>query len=60
MTTLKVETEFLRVADVCEMLSLNRRTIYSFIAREQLRATKLGGQWFIRSSDVEALIGDAR
>lgn len=60
MTTLKVETEFLRVADVCEMLSLNRRTIYSIIARNELRATKLGGQWFIRSSDVETLIGGAR
>ncbi|WP_162246480.1 helix-turn-helix domain-containing protein [Aeromicrobium sp. Root495] len=56
---MKVETEFLRVNDVSEMLGLNRRTVYSIIARDELKATKLGGQWFIRSSDVTALMGGA-
>lgn len=60
MDTLKGEAEFLRVADVCEMLSLSRRTVYKLIANEELRASRIGGQYFFQRSDITRLVSGAR
>jgi excisionase family DNA binding protein len=60
MQALKIEDEFLRAADAATLLGLDRRTIYRTIAREELRATRVGGQWFIRRSDIEAMLGGQR
>ncbi len=56
MNSLTLQDEFLRVKDVCELLGLNRRTVYGIIAREELPATKIGGQYFLRRSDLDSLM----
>ena len=60
MHTLRVQTEFLRVADVCELLGLNRRTVYHLIASGELHASKLGGQYFFERAEIESAIRGAR
>lgn len=57
MSTLTVQDEFLRVTDVCDLLGLNRRTVYAIIAREEIPAVKIGGQFFLRRSDLDLLFG---
>lgn len=46
---------FLTVPDVAERWHLSARAVRDEIGRANLRATKIGGQWLIKLTDVEAL-----
>lgn len=40
-----VTKRYLTASEVAAMLQLNVETVYSLIAKEQLPAVKVGGQW---------------
>ena len=48
--------EWLTVEEVAAMLRLNVVTIYRWLRNNELRGIKLGKEWRIRESDLEAFI----
>jgi excisionase family DNA binding protein len=50
------EQELLTVREVAEYLKLKERTIRDMIAREELRAIKIGKSYRIRREDLEILV----
>ena len=59
MTTavrLATAPDVLSVRMVAEILGCNYETVRHYIASGELRATKRGGQWFIRREWLEAFI----
>lgn len=47
---------YLTVAQTATALGLSRPTIYAMIKRGQLLASRVGGQWFVSPSAVNALL----
>jgi len=48
--------ELLSVKEVCEVLKLSRWTITKLVESGQLKASKIGGTYRFRNTDVEQLI----
>lgn len=48
--------EWLTVEEVAEMLRLNTVTIYRWLRNNKLRGIKLGKEWRIKESDLEAFL----
>lgn len=48
--------EWLTVEEVAEMLRLNTVTIYRWLRNNQLRGIKLGKEWRIKDSDLQAFL----
>lgn len=44
--------QFLTASEVAELLKLNPETVYNLIAKEDLPATKVGGQWRFLESEI--------
>jgi excisionase family DNA binding protein len=53
------EDEFLRVAEVAELLRLNPQTVRNTIARGDLRAVRFGRRVLIRRVDLDEYLVDA-
>lgn len=49
--------DLLTVDQLAQMLDMHPRTIRRYIREEQLKATKVGGEWRIRKEDAEMFIG---
>ncbi len=56
----KQTSEYLKVGDAARFLGVNRRTIYRRIQRGELPASKVGGLYYIRRADLEALLTPGR
>jgi excisionase family DNA binding protein len=56
MSDPKLDPEFLKIGDAARYFGVARRTIYRRIWSGELPASKIGGLYFIRKSDIEALI----
>ncbi len=50
------ETKLLRIKEVADLLGVNVRTIYRRIWDGKLPASKVGGLYYIRESDLQALL----
>lgn len=50
------DPELLKIADAARLLGVNRRTIYRRIWNGELPASKVGGLYFIRRTDLEDLL----
>ncbi len=48
--------EWLTVEEVAAMLRLNVVTIYRWLRNNELRGIKLGKEWRIKESDLEAFL----
>ena len=48
--------KLLTTQEVADYLGLTRRTIYTFIQEGTLRAVKVGREWRIKESELEAFI----
>lgn len=49
--------DLLTVDQLAQMLDMHPRTIRRYIREEQLKATKVGGEWRIKKEDAEMFIG---
>lgn len=49
--------DLLKVDQVAQMLDMHPRTIRRYIRDNQLKASKIGGEWRIRKEDVEMFMG---
>ncbi len=49
--------DLLTVDQLAQMLDMHPRTIRRYIREEQLKASKVGGEWRIRKEDAEMFIG---
>ena len=49
--------DLLTVDQLAQMLDMHPRTIRRYIRENQLKATKVGGEWRIRKEDAEMFIG---
>lgn len=49
--------ELLTVEQLAQMLDMHPRTIRRYIRENQLKASKVGGEWRIRREDAEMFIG---
>lgn len=49
--------DFLTVDQMARMLDMHPRTIRRYIREEQLKASKVGGEWRIRKEDAEMFVG---
>jgi excisionase family DNA binding protein len=53
--TARTVTEYLTIADVCDLLKLSERTVYDLCRRGQLAgAAKIGNQWRVEKSKLVA------
>jgi excisionase family DNA binding protein len=43
---------FLTAAEVAELLKLNIETVYTLVSKNDLPATKIGGQWRFDESEI--------
>ena len=50
----------LTAADVAAWLKLNIETVYDLIAKDQLPAIKIGGQWRFQEARIRAWLGRRR
>ena len=50
----------LTAADVAAWLKLNIETVYDLIAKDQLPAIKIGGQWRFQEAQIRAWLGRRR
>ncbi len=48
--------KLLTTQEVADYLGLTRRTIYTFVQEGTLRAVKVGREWRIKESELEAFI----
>ena len=48
--------KLLTTQEVADYLGLTQRTIYTYIQRGSLRAIKIGREWRIKESELEAFI----
>ena len=48
--------KLLTTQEVADYLGLTRRTIYTFVQEGTLRAVKVGREWRIKESELEAVI----
>jgi excisionase family DNA binding protein len=55
------ETDWLTVKDVCEMLSLNKFTVYQMVKDGRLHATRMEGskKMYFKLSEIEAKLNKA-
>lgn len=49
-------SELLKIAEVAQLLGVTRRTVYRRIWASELPASKIGGLYFIKRSDINALL----
>lgn len=56
----KIDPNLLKIGDAAELLGVTRRTIYRWIWSGELQASKVGGIYFIRREDLDALINKGR
>lgn len=54
-----MERDILSIDEIAKMLSLHQRTVRRYLREGTLKGTKIGGEWRVRLSDVEAMLGDA-
>jgi len=45
--------EYITTKEAADQLGLSRRRIYDFIKAKRLPATKVGGIWLIKQSDLD-------
>ena len=50
----------LTAGDVAAWLKLNIETVYDLIAKDQLPAIKIGGQWRFQEAQIRAWLGRRR
>ncbi|HPL82192.1 MAG TPA: helix-turn-helix domain-containing protein, partial [Anaerolineaceae bacterium] len=50
------ESKLLRIKEVADLLGVNVRTVYRRIWDGKLPASKVGGLYYIRESDLQALL----
>ncbi len=47
------QVKFLKVSDVCTLLSVSDETVYRWIKQDGLPAIRIGKQWFINPASFE-------
>jgi excisionase family DNA binding protein len=52
----KENPEYLKIGDAAKFLGVNRRTIYRRVWSGEIPAARVGGLYFIRKSDLEAML----
>lgn len=45
------------VEEVMELLSVSRRTVYTYISSGQLEAVKMGKYWRVKHEEIEKFLG---
>jgi len=53
-------SEYLKIAEVAEILGVTRRTVYRRIWANEIPASKIGGLYYIRKSDLETLLNQGK
>jgi len=53
-------SEYLKIAEVAEILGVTRRTVYRRIWANEIPASKIGGLYYIKKSDLESLLNQGK
>lgn len=52
------ETKFVRIRDIVAATGVSRKTVAAWIEAGEIPGRKIGGQYFVRRDDFEALFGN--
>lgn len=51
------QPDFLYAREAAPYCRVHRGTIYRWIEEGRIRATKVGGRWYVRRSDLDTFLG---
>lgn len=51
-----MEDRWLTVDDICKYLSITKDTVYKWIERKGMPASKIGRKWLFRKEDIDNLV----
>jgi len=53
--TISMKKEILNLKEACELLQIQKRTMYQLLKESKIPAVKIGGQWRFRKQELFSL-----